>query len=144
MALPSVNGWLVDFRTARSIFLSGSNERISHCVGLCASSKLYICHCEEDAFKSLQVLREPFLDENKCIFEPDEDIFDRCIAVSAHPNGKACLIGNEAAIFITAIALAKNFGVITDHRSPPFQTAYDLCKSYGIPVFSADEYFHHI
>jgi hypothetical protein len=42
---------------------------------------------------------------------------------------------------LTAMAACSDFGVISDHRSPIFSTVFDLCKHFGIPTFSADEYF---
>ena len=142
MALPSVAGWVVDFRTAREIWASGSNVRIDHCVGQCVAGAFHICHCEEPSFKSLPKLRAAFLDDQNCVHVPDADIMDRCIAVSGHPKGQRVIRGNQAALFITAIAAAKNFGVISDHRSTKFATVFDLCVEFGIPVMSADDYFN--
>jgi hypothetical protein len=72
----------------------------------------------------------------------DQRVFRRrCATVSANPLDKQPLAGNDAAIFLTATALSKNFGVISNHRSPVFATVYDLCMIYGVPIFSADGYF---
>lgn len=141
MALPPVQGWMIDFRTAIAIFESGSNERIAHCVERCENHTLHICHCEEDQFKASDLLKGPFIVDQCCVHEPDDDIFKRCITISQSPNGKPRLTGNEAAVFITATALSKNYGVISNHRSTVFATVYDLCCTYGVPILSADEYF---
>lgn len=141
MTLPILPGWLIDFRTAREIFSSGSNERISHCVGLCGSGQLQICHCEEQEFKGVSQLKSAFIDEQNCIVVPDDDILERCLGISAGRLGSNILTGNNAAVFITAIAASRGYGVISNHRSISFSTAYDLCKLYGIPVYSADKYF---
>jgi len=141
MALPAVEGWIIDFRTARAIFTSGSNERINHCVGMCANSQLHIPHCEEKLFKTLPILKAPFIDQQNCILEPDDDIFERCQAIDGHPVRQRLLQGNDAAIYMTAAALERNFGVISDASSHSFSTVRELCDVYGVHNFSADEYF---
>lgn len=141
MSLPQVDGWVIDFRTAISIFESNSNERINHLIERCENNTLKICHCEEQVFKGAEIVKGPFIIDNNCVYEPDSSVFQRCETISVAPNGKQLLQGNESAIYITAIALEENFGVISNHRSPIFDTVYDLCASYGVPVYSADEYF---
>lgn len=141
MGLPAVTGWVIDFRTARDIWVSGSNVRINHCIDRCKAGDLHICHCDEGHFKSLPALRAVFLDDQNCVYVPDNDIMGRCISISDHPKGQKVLKGNQAALFITAIAAAKNYGVISDHRSSKFSTVFDLCEEFGIPVLSADDYF---
>jgi hypothetical protein len=66
----------------------------------------------------------------------------RCVDVSNNPKCKKLLKGNQGAIVLTAIASCRQYGVISDHRSPIFTTVYDLCTHFGVPVFSADEYFN--
>jgi hypothetical protein len=141
MPLPPVDGWLIDFRTARAIFSSGSNERISHCVEMCATSKLHFPHCEEKLFKSDPSLKAPFIDQQNCLLEPDDDVFERCLAIDGNPVRQRLLQGNDAAIFMTAAALAKNLGVISDAEAHSFATVRELCDVYGIPNVSSDEYF---
>jgi hypothetical protein len=141
MALPNVSGWLIDFRTAKSIFESLNNERIDHCVGLCAAQSLFVCHQEEKYFKDMSVLRQNFIDDQNCICFPDLDVMNTCVNVSQNPLCKKLLKGGETAILLTAIAACKNYGVISDHRSPIFSTVYDLCHHFGIHTFSANEYF---
>jgi hypothetical protein len=65
----------------------------------------------------------------------------RCLAISSSPVGQNRVEGNEAAVFLTAIAASKNCGVISDHRSNTFSTVYDLCQQFGVPVLSAEGYF---
>lgn len=141
MALPPVTGWVIDFRTAREIWASQSNARINHTLDKCKAGDIHICHCEEANFKSFPALRAAFIEDQDCVYAPDNDITDRCIALSDHQMDKRLFKGNQAALFITAIAAANNFGVISDHRSTAFATVYDLCEEFGIPVLSADEYF---
>lgn len=141
MPLPNVEGWMIDFRTASGIFASQSNVRIAHCVSLCQEGRLKICHHEERKFKDEGVLAAPFIVDQFCVYEPDDDIYDRCPSIAANGCGKAILRGNETGVFLSATAVAKNFGVISDHRSPKFATVYDLCCVLGVPVLSADEYF---
>jgi hypothetical protein len=66
----------------------------------------------------------------------------RCVDVSNNPKCKKLLKGNQSAIVLTAISSCRNYGVISDHRSPISNTVYDLCTHFGVPVFSADEYFN--
>jgi len=141
MALPPVDGWLIDFRTARVIFQSGSNERIDHCVGLCAQGKLRLVDCEEKLFRDEALLRAPFIDHQDCVLVPDDDVYEKCNIVTQHPFRQELLVGNEAAIYLTAAALAKNLGVISNTNSTAFKTVRDLCGAYGVPVFSVTEYF---
>ncbi len=141
MALPPVHGWIIDYRTADAIFLSGSNIRINHCITLCQTGLLHVCHCEEGKFRASHSLKGPFISSQCCVFEPDEEILERCLDVKGNPVSDGLLTGNEAALFMTATALTKDFGVISDHRSPKFATVYDLCNTYGVPIFSADQYF---
>jgi hypothetical protein len=141
MSLPSVAGWLIDFRTARSIFASGNNARIAHCVGLCGAGNLHICHCEEQSFRGYPPLQGPFLDGHNCVWDPDENVFERCAAIASGAGGRHLLTGNEVAVFLTAIGLSQNFGVISDHQSDAFVTVHDLCLTYGVPVFFAEQYF---
>lgn len=141
MTLPNVEGWVIDFRTAREIFASGSNERISHCIDACGAGRFHVCHCEEKEFKSLPALRAPFIDEHDCLLVPDTDDMSKCLSVSAAPLAKRRAVGDEASVFITGIAASKGYGVISNHRSFVFATVYDLCCAYGIPVLSADDYF---
>jgi hypothetical protein len=44
-------------------------------------------------------------------------------------------------VFITAVAIAQQLGVISDHISPKFATVHDFCAAYGVPVLTADQYF---
>ena len=141
MTLPSVSGWLIDYRTASAIFASGSNTRIDHCIGMCGKNGLHICHKEETLFKSEKPLRQAFIDDQYCVCLPDEDIMKQCINVSSSPKCKELVAGNTAAIYLTAIASCRNYGVISDHRSPFFSTVFNLCDHYGIPILTADGYF---
>ena len=75
---------------------------------------------------------------------PDDDVMQRCISIAGLPLAKNRLGGNQSAVFITAIAAANKLGVISDHRSPIFTTVYDLCDHFGIPIFSANEYFSEL
>jgi hypothetical protein len=145
MALPPVDGWLIDFRSAELVMLSASNIRISHCVQMCVDGKLFCCHCERDEFKTIQSLKDSFITSQDCVVAPDDDILKRSLSISkSHPHGKKRLTGNESSIFITAIAASKNFGVISDHRSVVFATAYDFCRKFGVPVYSVEEFFAEI
>jgi hypothetical protein len=142
MALPAVEGWVIDFRTAREIFASLNNERIDHCVSLCAQGRLFTCHCELDNFKKTPRLNQAFVEDQRCILVPDENVMKRCISISKTPLAKARLEGNESALFITATAAAHNFGVISNHQSIVYTTVGDLCNAHGIPFFTADQYFN--
>ena len=102
---------------------------------------MFACHQEREHFKSIPALRSCFVDDNDCVCIPDDAVLDKCLAISNNPLAKKRLAGGNSSLFIVAIAAAKNFGVISDHRSIFFTTAYDLCMHYGVPVFSADEYF---
>lgn len=141
MPLPPVAGWLIDFRTAHGIFSSQSNVRITHCVERCADGSLHICHTEAERFKQTPGLAGPFMIDHYRVFEPDEDIFQRCEAIGANGCGKRVLPGKDTGIYLTAIAAANSFGVISDHRSNHFATVYDMCALWGVPVLSADDYF---
>jgi hypothetical protein len=141
MALPGVSGWLIDFRTADVIFSSKSNVRIGHCVDLCNSGELFFCHEEEKLFKGHPALKQAFIDDSDCLRFPDNDVMQKCVSVQSSPICKNLFKGNRLAIILTATAACMNFGVVSDHRSPVFNTVYDLCKHFGIPIFSADEYF---
>ncbi|WP_341990346.1 hypothetical protein [Azorhizobium sp. AG788] len=138
MTLPAVSGWIIDFRAANAIFLSGNNASVAHIVGKCQAGTIHICHCEEAQFKTAPLLKSLFSGK---IFEPDDDIYERCDHVASLSNGKKFMPGAESAIFIPATAACKNFGVICDHRSPVFATAYDICVVLGVPVYSHLEYF---
>lgn len=146
MPLPPVHGWLIDYRTAHIIFASKSNVRIDHIIARCQAGNLHICHREESKFRADDLLLGPFIDDQCCVYEPDDDVYDRCPAVehSAAAVGKTLLVGSEAAVFMTALAIAKQFGVISDHTSPRFATVHDLCPAYGVPVLTADQYFQLI
>lgn len=141
MALPQVNGWLIDFRTAEEIFASGSNVRIGHCVQLCIQGQLRCCHCDKNSFKDVPALKAAFLVDQDRVVIPDDDILKRSLAISHTPVGSKRLQGNESAVFLTAIAASGGYGVISNHRSPIVSTVYDLCTHFGIPVYSAEEYF---
>ncbi|MGO3927393.1 hypothetical protein [Rhodopseudomonas pseudopalustris] len=141
-ALPVVSGWIIDHRTANAVFSSGSNVRINHCVGLCSAGSLFFCHREEKLFKATPALKQAFIDDADCLIFPDSDISKKCVSVQTSPICKKLFKGTrEVAIVITATAACKNFGVISDHRSPMFNTIFDLCKHFKVPTFSADEYF---
>jgi hypothetical protein len=144
MNLPRVAGWIIDFRTADAIFSSGSNARINHCVGLCESGQLFACHCEITHFKGVRLLKASFIDDQNCICTPDNDILGRCNGIANGGLGRKRLVGNDAAVFMTATPASMGFGVISNHRSPVFTTVFDLCNHYGIPVLSADEYFARV
>jgi hypothetical protein len=145
MSLPPVSGWIIDFITADAIFASGSNVRINHCVDLCKSGALFFCHREEKLFKGAPPLKQAFIDDASCLLFPDHDISKKCLSVQASPICKKMFKGTkEVAIVITATAACKNFGVISDHRSPVFATVYDLCNHFSIPAYTAEEYFDMI
>lgn len=144
--LPTVTGWLIDYRTAVAVFESGSNVRISHCQQMCSQGQFHICHLEEDLFKSEASLKAAFLVQQNCICVPDQAIMQGCINVANNPMCKGLLKsqGRDVAIYLTAIAACKGMGVISNHRSPYFATVANLCDHFGIPNFSADDYFAHI
>ena len=141
MTLPAVGGWIIDFRTAREIFTSGSNERISHCVSMCGRGKLFTFFCEKDNFKQVPTLKQTFIQDQNCVLVPDDDVMKRCISISKTPLAKKRLQGNDSALFLTATAAAHNFGVISNHQSFVYTTVGDLCQVHGIPFFAADQYF---
>lgn len=142
MTLPAVTGWMIDHRTADAIFSSGSNVRIDHCIERCNGGTLFFCHKEEKFFKATTVLKQAFIDGSNCLLFPDNDVSSKCVSVQNSPICKQIFAGaREAAIFITATAACRNYGVITNHKSDAFKTVYDLCKHFHIPVFTADEYF---
>lgn len=141
MALPSVHGWMIDFRTAHGIFTSKNNRRISHCIAKCKSGIFHICHHEETNFKNEAILAAPFLVDQCCVVEPDDDIYNRCPGIRNSVHSKTILGRGDVAVFITATALSRSFGVISDAHSPVFTTVIDLCAAYGVPALSADQYF---
>jgi hypothetical protein len=84
----------------------------------------------------------PFIDQQNRLLEPDDDVFERCLAIDENPVRQRLLQGNDTAIYMTAAALAKNLGVISDARSSQsFATVRQLCDVYDVPNFSSDEYF---
>lgn len=142
MALPIVAGWLTDYRTARLLFDSKNNLQITHFADLCSQSRLAICHTEESLFRGDAELKSHFVDGHSCICEPDEAIMKRCIALRGNPQCRKLLRGSaETAIILTAIALERNYGVISNSRNLVFTTIYDLCGAYGVPIYSHAEYF---
>lgn len=141
MTLPLVSGWIIDFRTAEAIFDSGSNERIDHCVGLCQTGQMHICHQERARFRAKAALKTCFLDGHNCVCVPNQEIMSNCLALSQSPLGLKVAAGNDAALFISATAAVMGFGVLSDHRSFVFTTVYDLCTHMGVPILSAEEYF---
>lgn len=141
MTSPAVTGWIIDYMTAQAIFESGSNVRIDACIKMCEDGALHICHCEEKLFKGHTSLCDPFLKDQNCIHYPDADIRKQCLNIANSPKSKKLFNGNQSAIFITAVAACNGYGVISNHRSPVFSTVYDLCDHFGIPVYSADEFF---
>lgn len=147
MTLPAVAGWLIDFRTARAVFSAASSEPcVAHCAQACMGGFMHICHCEKAEFASVPQLKSTFVDlATGAAILPDDDIMNRCIAISSvRPQGKKQIVGNQAGVFAVATAAARNFGVITDHASPLFATAYELCVHYRIPALRSHEYFSSI
>jgi len=141
MPLPDVNGWLIDYRTADSIYSSGSNIRIDHCTQLCIDGKLWCCHDEKPLFAKSTTLAPVFINGHDCVVVPSDDALERSLAIASSPVGKKRLSGNEASVFLAGIAAASGYGVISDHRSIVFATVYDMCEMFGVPVYTADEYF---
>lgn len=113
---------------------------------MCTQGHLKICHLEERLFKSEVALKDAFIDQKKCVCIPDQAIMQGCINVANNPICKRMLKseGRDVAIYLTAIAACKDMGVISDHRSPYFATVANLCDHFGIPNFSADDYFAQI
>lgn len=144
MPLPPVGGWIIDLRAARSVFISNSNERISHCVAMCNHGKLKFSHVEIAGFREVPALKSTFIDGTQCQLVPNDDVLARAMAIAESPLGSDRLQGNQAAIFITAAAAANNFGVISGQAPGGFTTIADLCNHFGVPVFTVDEYFTHI
>jgi hypothetical protein len=141
MSLPEVDGWIIDFRTVRAIFESGSNQRIDHCVQGCKTGKLFACHEDRDDIKSHPALKAVFFDDQMCICVPDADVLARACTIASSDVAAKRMKGNEAAVFIAATAASKNLGVISDHTSFIFSTVSDICISIGVPVMTADQYF---
>ena len=141
MSLPPVQGWLIDYRTARAIFSSQSNVQINHCLAKCTAGEMHVCHQEEHLFRQDNYLVGPFIEDQFCVFEPDDDVYDRCPGVRDAVCGKPLLDRGDVPVFLTAIALAKQFGVISSHTSPSFATVHDLCALFGVPVLTAQQYF---
>lgn len=136
-----VLGWIIDYRAAKQVFVSANNARISRIIEMRSKDSIFICHHEENRFKGDAHLETAFMNGKSCTIEPDQDIYNRAALLAQSLNGKPLLVGGEAAIYITAAALSKNFGVISDHQSPKYLTVHDLCPLYGVPIFTSDEYF---
>lgn len=144
MTLPAVSGWMIDFRSARSIFESGNNHQISHCVEACSNGTFRYSHREHELFKEDAALKAAFVDQ-QCRCFPDQQVLQAALGIRNSPLAKKMLAGSrDGGIFIAAIASTRNYGVISDHRSLVFPTVFDLCKHYGIPVLSTAEYFDAI
>lgn len=141
MTIPCLPGWLIDFETAQNIFDAQNNARIVQCQKLCSSGVLHICHSEEKLFKEHAALRAPFLEDQNCICYPTAEIWAQCANVSNSPKCAKLVPGNQSAIYLTAIASCRQYGLISDNRSIFFTTVYDLCTHFGVPAFSADEFF---
>jgi deoxyhypusine synthase len=144
MPLPKVAAWLIDHRTAAAIFESGNNVRIDHCLQLCEEGRLLFCHTEAKLFRSSPRLKQVFVDDHDCLCSPDKEMMDKCVSVWKNPKCAKLMRGHDVPIFMTAAACCKDYGIISDHRSILYTTAYDLAAHFGISVFSADEYFEHI
>jgi hypothetical protein len=141
MTLPQVNGWIIDYRAAASIFDSGNNLRISHCIDACKNRTLHYCHCEHDDFKRASAL-SCFVEDAGRRCTPDDDVLLQAASISGYTTTQKMLKGHATtAIFIAAVAAAKNFGVISSHTNLVFCTVVDVCKHYGIVVLTPDQYF---
>lgn len=134
MALPSVNGWIIDFRSARAAFDGRLNISISALTQACADRKVHYCHCEHEDFKAHASLKLPFIDDQDCRIRPTDDVMAHALALRASINSgtKEVLIGDKASIFILASALAHQFGIITDGPSGKFLNVISLARKFGV------------
>lgn len=144
MPLPIVNGWLIDFRTARVIFTGGDNVLINACVQMCENGALKYCHCEDKDFRSDANLKPPFVDDQLCRAEPNADAMQRCAAIAGMPQIKPLLIGDKTTIFLIGVALSFQFGILSNASSPRFATVHDIGPPLGLHVLTAQQFQHLI
>ena len=143
MPLPKVSGWLLDFRTARVIAESESNFQINHCIEMCGCKKFRGTHLEKKKFSEIEMLKIHFVDNNNLIV-PDHNIIERATAITASAVGKPTHPVDDVEVFLTATALSKNFGLISNHMNSRFVTVAELCESYGVEVLSVSQYFSRV
>ena len=141
MPLPQVDGWLIDYRTAAAVYESASNERIDHCTGMCEGGDLCFCSLEDKFFGGHDRLQPIFIEDNDCRIIPDNDVMSRTEHIMTLPFAKPFRVGGQSIVVISAIAIARNFGIISDHTSDSFVTAADICAHYGVPVMTMDAFF---
>ena len=142
-ALPDVDGWIIDFRTAREILDSTSNYERSHLIGLCKAKLVWLSHTEQNLFKSHADAKKHFIGDQNLIVEPDDDVVTAAISLDGKklPKGRKLLVSDEASLMIAAAASAKGYGVISDHQSTTFATVHTICGVCGVPSLSRHEYF---
>tara|TARA_B100000378_G_C18024572_1_gene405346 strand:+ start:894 stop:1334 length:441 start_codon:yes stop_codon:yes gene_type:complete len=136
MALPEVEGWLIDYRTAEPIFDGQNNAGINHLVGMCQQGELFICHTEEGLFREHNSLKPAFLGDQRCVCEPSDDDFHRSQSIAQIDFNPPIRRNDETTIFISAVALSNNLGVITNQVSTRFATVSQLGTHFGFPVLS--------
>ena len=144
MALPPKNGWIIEFLAARSAFDAFDNELIDAFIDMCEGGTLFCCRCEGDYFREHDGLKPPFIEDQDCRLDLDDDIIHRLEAVEGAVNGglngKVCLPGATNPQEIVATALRHDFGVVTNKISPQFITTRDLCVVCGVTVMSTAEF----
>lgn len=143
MTFPIVKGWIIDYRAAAAIFASGNNARISYIISLCEDNNLFVSLSEENHFKSNILLKKYFID-SELILVPTEDEWSRCDAISQTINGQIIPGDDGTAFIIPSMAAVRGFGVICDHASSGYKTAFDICGIFGVPVYRNELFFKEL
>lgn len=141
-SLPEVNCWVIDFRTARAIFQSGSNFQRNHLIDLCQEESIWFSYTELSLFKSHPDLKEHFMDSQDRTADLDEDAVKRCVSLKDSPAGLRLLTTDETSVVMAGFAAANNCGVISDRTSTVFTTVHQLCGAAGVPCFTSSDYFN--
>jgi hypothetical protein len=140
MALPNVNGWLIDFRTARVIFAGRGNILVTTLVGLCQSGDLQYCHCEHSDFRTDPNLCGPFVEEHACRSQPSKEVMLASTAIVGGHYNKPLLKSDVLTVFLISTALTHQFGIITNIENPAFSTARDIGPPLGVHVLTSEQF----
>ena len=139
MPLPPLPGWLIDYATAREVFVAHPRATRQKVVNLCAGHLLKFCACEEPSFKSVPDVRKHFIDDQNCRCNLNADIASIASALPDVVGGKKLHPKDHSVRMITACAIYHNYGIVTQ-KSGLYVTSLELGLHQGLTCLPLDQF----
>ena len=139
MALPAVPAWIIDYATARGIFMSRHAALKSRLEQMCVAGTMKFCACEESSFRANAHVRGPFCDNPNCRCNLSAEIVVTAGALPDAIGHKKVNPTDISAKIIVACALNYNFGIVSA-KTGIFLSPVELGAAQGLTCLTLPQF----